>query len=75
MGNDIVYHVKKRGIMMRISVREDLRKHIIKTMVKYVDDGRSSHGSESAAIAPALAATKPKKKWFAFLACFSSPPD
>lgn len=76
MGNDIVYHVKKRGIMMRISVREDLRKHIIKTMVKYVDDGRSSsHVSGSAAIAPALAATKPKKKWFAFLACFSSPPD
>ena len=89
MENDIVYHVKKRGIMMRISVREDLRKHIIKTMVKYVDDGRSSHGSESAASvaaaapapapAPAPAAadvtTKPKKKWFAFLACFSSPPD
>jgi hypothetical protein len=78
MENDIVYHVKKRGIMMRISVREDLRKHIIKTMVKYVDDGRSSHGSESVApapAAPASAATKPKKKWFAFLACFSSPPD
>ena len=79
MENDIVYHVKKRGIMMRISVREDLRKHIIKTMVKYVDDGRSSHGSESvasvAAAAPAPAPAKPKKKWFAFLACFSSPPD
>jgi hypothetical protein len=77
MENDIVYHVKKRGIMMRISVREDLRKHIIKTMVKYVDDGRSSHVSESvAAVAAAAAVTaKPKKKWFAFLACFSTPPD
>ena len=79
MGNDIVYHVKKRGIMMRISVREDLRKHIIKTMVKYVDDGRSTHvlGSAASAPAPAAAAVtaKPKKKWFAFLACFSSPPD
>jgi hypothetical protein len=77
MENDIVYHVKKRGIMMRISVREDLRKHIIKTLVKYVDDGRSSsHESESVAAAVAApVAAKPKKKWFAFLACFSSPPD
>jgi hypothetical protein len=46
-------------------------------MVKYVDDGRSSHGSESVAAVAAAAAvtTKPKKKWFAFLACFSTPPD
>ena len=39
MENDSLYHVRKRGIMMRTNVGEDLRKHIIKTMVKYVDEG------------------------------------
>ena len=39
MENENVFHVKKRGIMMRTRVSEDLRKHIIKTMVNYVADG------------------------------------
>lgn len=39
MGNEDVFHVKKRGIMMRVRVSEDLRQLIINTMVNYVADG------------------------------------
>ena len=39
MENENVFHVKRRGIMMRARVSEDLRRHIIKTMVNYVADG------------------------------------
>jgi len=39
MDNEDVFHVKKRGIMMRVRVSEDLRQLIINTMVNYVADG------------------------------------
>ena len=39
MENEDVFHVKKRGIMMRVRVSEDLRQLIINTMVNYVADG------------------------------------
>ena len=39
IGNENIYHVKKRGIMMRVRVKEELRQLIIKTMVNYVADG------------------------------------
>jgi hypothetical protein len=39
MMNENVFHVKKRGIMMRVNVSEDLRRLIINTMVNYVADG------------------------------------
>jgi len=39
MMNESVFHVKRRGIMMRVNVSEDLRRHIINTMVNYVGDG------------------------------------
>jgi translation initiation factor 2 beta subunit (eIF-2beta)/eIF-5 len=39
MENEDVFHVKKRGIMMRVRVPEELRKLIINTMVNYVADG------------------------------------
>jgi hypothetical protein len=39
MENGSVFHVKKRGIMMRTRVSDDLRRYIIKTMVNYVADG------------------------------------
>jgi hypothetical protein len=39
MGNEDVFHVKKRGIMMRVRVPEDLRQLILNTMVNYVADG------------------------------------
>jgi len=39
MENEDVFHVKKRGIMMRCRVSEELRKLVINTMVNYVADG------------------------------------
>ena len=39
MMNENVFHVKKRGIMMRVNVSEELRQLIIHTMVNYVADG------------------------------------
>ena len=39
MDNEDVFHVKKRGILMRVRVSEELRQLIINTMVNYVADG------------------------------------
>jgi translation initiation factor 2 beta subunit (eIF-2beta)/eIF-5 len=39
MENEDVFHVKKRGIMMRVRVPEELRQLILNTMVNYVADG------------------------------------
>ena len=39
MENENVYHVKKRGIMMRVRVSEEIRQLILNTMVNYVADG------------------------------------
>ena len=39
MDNEDVFHVKKRGILMRVRVPEELRQLIINTMVNYVADG------------------------------------
>lgn len=80
--NENVYHVKKRGIMMKTSVHDELRKHIIKTMVNYVADGGDvdpkpslldggcGGGSEGM-----IVKGKTKKKWFSFLSCFDSAND
>ncbi len=38
-GNENIYHVKKRGIMMRVRVKDELRQLIIKTMVNYLANG------------------------------------
>ncbi len=40
MENEDVFHVKKRGIMMRVRVPEQLRQLILNTMVNYVADGK-----------------------------------
>jgi hypothetical protein len=40
MENENVFHVKKRGIMMRVRVNEELRQLILNTMVNYVADGK-----------------------------------
>ena len=40
MENENVFHVKKRGIMMRVRVTEELRQLILNTMVNYVADGK-----------------------------------
>jgi hypothetical protein len=66
MENNTVYHVKKKGIMMRTSVHDDLRRHIIKIMVNFIGGGSSRNDS---------VIVKPKKKWFHKFACFSSTPE
>ena len=43
IGNENIYHVKKRGIMMRVRVKDELRQIIVKTMVNYVADGGEIH--------------------------------
>ena len=51
LGNEDVFRVNKRGIMMRVKVSEELRRLIINTMVNFVADGgdvdarRNSGGS------------------------------
>ena len=82
MENDALYHVRKRGIMMRTIVGEDLRKHIIKTMVKYVDEGGKkcipvveNIEKQNVARVSKGVVVKPKKRWFQFMACFTSTPD
>jgi len=88
MENNTVYHVEKRGIMMRTNVGEDLRKHIIKTMVKYVDEGgkkgilggetretQENIEKQNAVRMSKGIVVKPKKRWFQFMTCFSSTPD
>ena len=82
MDNDSLYHVRKRGIMMRTVVGEDLRKHIIKTMVKYVDEGGKKGipvgeniEKQNAVRVNKGLVVKPKKRWFQFMACFTSTPD
>ena len=77
MENDIVYHVKKRGIMMRTSVHDDLRRHIIKIMVNFIGSGGGG-GAADRSVSEGGGNTvivKPKKKWFHKFVCFSSTPD
>jgi hypothetical protein len=83
MENDALYHVRKRGIMMRTNVGEELRKHIIKTMVKYADvdqgeksirDGDNIEKQNAVRQSKGMV-VKPKKRWFQFMACFTSTPD
>ena len=71
MENNTVYHVKKKGIMMRTSVHDDLRRHIIKIMVNFIEGGGTGGGSSR----NDSVIVKPKKKWFHKFACFSSTPE
>jgi hypothetical protein len=78
MENDIVYHVKKRGIMMRTSVHDDLRRHIIKIMVNFIGSGGGGGSAAYRSVSEGggnIVIVKPKKKWFHKFACFSSTPD
>lgn len=83
--NENVYHVQKRGIMMRVKVTDELRKLIINTMVNYVADGgdvntrKSSGGSGSGQVvgsSNSVAAGSNNKRgergWFRWLSCFTS---
>jgi len=84
MENNTEFHVKKKGIMMRTSVHDDLRRHIIKIMVNYIEGGGMIGGNtristtssgDSGYSGGNTVVVKPKKKWFHKFACFSSMPD
>ena len=78
MENDIVYHVKKRGIMMRTSVHDGLRRHIIKIMVNFIGSTGGGGSTRDRSVSEGGGNTvivKPKKKWFHKFVCFSSTPD
>lgn len=82
MMNENVFHVRRRGIMMLVSVSEDLRKLIINTMVNYVGDGgdivkkTSSNKSSNESSANGLSSDtydiipKKKNKKTSWLKCF-----
>ena len=79
IGNENIYHVKKRGIMMRVRVKDELRQIIVKTMVNYVADGGEIHtknnslenisigGGVSGGVSGGV-----KKRTFSFFGCFKS---
>jgi hypothetical protein len=83
--NEDVYRVNKRGIMMKVTVSEDVRKLIINTMVNYVADGgdvdmRKSGSGSAVANASGRAgggggSGGRKRGWFGWLSCFTSRND
>ena len=87
--NEDVYRVNKRGIMMKVTVSEDVRKLIINTMVNYVADGgdvdmRKSGSGGAVANASGRAggggggsggSGGRKRGWFGWLYCFTSRND
>jgi hypothetical protein len=89
--NENVYRVNKRGIMMKVTVSEQVRKIIINMMVNYVADGKDvdlrksgSGGAAAATVAAANAsgraggaggAGERRRGWFGWLSCFTSRND
>jgi len=80
--NENVYHVQKRGIMMRVKVTDELRKLIINTMVNYTADSGDVNTRKSGSGGSGVAADSNNKRggtggtggrgWFGWLSCFTS---
>jgi hypothetical protein len=73
MENEDVYHVRKRGIMMRVKIKEDQYKIIVKmlTNLNIVKIGSGcSGGSGGGAAHSRNALIKKKKGFFSCFACF-----
>ena len=73
MENEDVYHVRKRGIMMRVKIKEDQYKIIVK-MLTNMNIERTSGGSGggSGAAHSRNALIKKKKGFFSCFACFQA---
>jgi hypothetical protein len=75
MENEDVYHVKKRGIMMRVKISEDQYKIIVK-MLTNINIEKSGNGSGggggSGGGAGRNALVKKKKGFFSCFACFQA---
>jgi hypothetical protein len=85
IGNENIYHVNKRGIMMRVRVKDELRQVIVKTMVNYVADGGEIHtknnslenssigrGEGVSGSVSGSVSMGVKKRTFSFFGCFKS---
>jgi hypothetical protein len=77
--NENVYHVNKRGIVMRMKVSQDMRKLIINTMVNFVGDGNKGGESANSGVVESGRAggsgggrTGAKGGWFGCLSCFKA---
>ena len=73
--NENVYHVNKRGIVMRMKVSQDMRKLIINTMVNFVGDGNKGGESANSGLVESGRAGGgggAKGGWFGCLSCFKA---
>jgi hypothetical protein len=80
--NENVYHVHKRGIMMRVKVTDELRKLIINTMVNYTADSGDVNTRKSGSGGGGVVTGSNNKRggtggrggrgWFGWLSCFTS---
>ena len=79
--NENVYHVNKRGIVMRMKVSQDMRKLIINTMVNFVGDGNKGGESANSGVVESGRAggggssgdgRRAKGGWFGCLSCFKA---
>jgi hypothetical protein len=74
MENEDVYHVKKRGIMMRVKISEDQYKIIVKMLtninIEKTGGSGGSSGSGGAASSSSGVMNKKKKGFFSLFACF-----
>jgi hypothetical protein len=77
MENEDVYHVRKRGIMMRVKIKEDQYKIIVKMLTnmnieRTSGGGGGGSGGGSGAAHSRNALIKKKKGFFSCFACFQA---
>ena len=70
MENEDVYHVKKRGIMMRVKIKEDQYKIVVKMLTNINIEKIGGGGNGGSASRNAL--IKKKKGFFSCFACFQA---
>ena len=78
--NENVYHVNRRGIVMRMKVSQEMRKLIINTMVNFVGDGNNKGGEFSKSGVSGSGSVErggrgAKTGWFGCLSCFKAGND
>ena len=71
MENEDVYHVKKRGIMMRVKIKEDQYKIVVK-MLTNINIEKIGGGGGNGGSASRNALIKKKKGFFSCFACFQA---
>ena len=72
MENEDVYHVKKRGIMMRVKIKEDQYKIVVKMLTNINIEKIGGGGGGGGAAHSRNALIKKKKGFFSCFACFQA---